>query len=240
MLSFIYMANPQLVSQHDTQWEVNPYEIPVSERPLTRFAWTTVGVGLALLWSPILVALLLSFFDEGTRVMMGIKPMAWPVDPLIYFAFYWAGVHFLLSYPLTQIAYPQTKSFPWPVLRPLALFALLSAPLCSYAYYRAGQLSTGQWVEIFLSVVPSAFAASLAFYRLERRWLFSMWAALGSYIPVFFLNDLMGPFVTYFAYASPSDAFYYFRYIGPMLGMAFLTWAFLGKRELVGAAQQTE
>ncbi len=172
--------------------------------------------------------------------MMGIKPMAWPIDPLIYLAFYWAGVHFLLSFPLTQISYGQTQGFKYPILRCATLFALLSAPLCSYAYYRAGTLSSGQWVEILLAAVPSAFVASLSFYRLERRWIFSALAAVGTYVPVFLINDLMGPFTTYFAYASPYESFYYFRYLGPALAVAFAAWLFLSKRELLGAGESVE
>lgn len=236
------MPKEQIATQQqDTQWESHDNE-PVlhTERPITKFTWGMMGATLALLFSPILLALLFSGFDQGTRVMMGIKPMAWAIDPIIYLAFYWAGIHFLLSSPLTQFGYPATQTFKFPILRCATLFALLAAPLCSYAYYRAGTLSSGQWVEIFMAVVPSAAVASLCFYRLERKWLFSAWAAIGTYVPVFLVNDLMGPFTTYFAYASPYDAFYYFRYVGPAVGIGFAAWLFLSKRELLGTAESVE
>lgn len=221
------------INQQDPQWEPDPSGASVADRPITHFTWGAMGAGLALVWSPVLLAVLLSAFDEGTRVMMGIKPMAWVIDPLIYLAFYGVAIHLLLSFPLIQIGYAQTKSFKFPVLRLLTLFALVTAPLCSYAYYRAGNLSSGQWVEILLAVVPVTLVASLCYYRLERRWLFSAWIAVGTYVPVFLINDLMGPYSTYFAYASPYDWFYYFRYIGPMTGIVYFLWLFLSKRELL-------
>jgi len=193
--------------------------LSITDLPLPKSLWMGMLVSLGFLWLPVLLGILWSPFGDGVRLMVGTKPLQYTLDPLIYLVVYAVVLQVALSTPVGMFAFPQIKRFPFLGMRWGMLFFLLSAPLLSFAYYKTGKMSEDHVTEIFLAVVPAAFLATVYFEKWERKWLITAWLTLGTFVPIFFINDLMGPYSTYFAYASRFEAFYYLRFLGPALSV---------------------
>jgi hypothetical protein len=124
----------------------------------------------------------------------------------------------MLVIPVSLFTYPSVKHFrPWSRL--MVLTALVVAPLLSYAYYTTEKTMLSPSQEIFLSVIPTAIWAVVLFERFQGRAIFALTLAFGVYFNLFVCNDLMGPFRTYFNYASHSPLFYWFRFVSAAISV---------------------
>lgn len=205
-------------AEHDFDPDLDDISRP-EDRPIPPRAWRGLGISLLLLYGPLILGLVLKLTTDGFQFMRGVKPVSYVVDPIVYFALFTFIVHIALVIPLTLFSYPQIRRFNSFLLQTLVLFFLLGAPLVSFAYYRAGKLLEHGIFELLLAVLPGTALAAMSFVRFERRWLITAWLAATVYIPLFCINDLMGPLSTWLAYASRFEFFYGARYVFAVAGV---------------------
>lgn len=193
------------------------------------------AIGLYLL--PLVLVGLSSLMNWGVRFLPGTKPIQYAIDPILYLIFYGTIIHMALAVPMGFFALPQIKNFPYRGVRFGFLFVLIAAPLLSYAYFRAGRSLSGGTTEILLAILPAASIAVYVFERTERPGLLTAFLTVGTYLPLFVINDLLGPFSTYLSYASSEVFFYTLRAICG--GMCFGSICFLVARDSLTARSKS-
>lgn len=180
-----------------------------------------ISIGILFLFLPIGFATGLCQFLPGVR-SWALKTV---FDPILYFGIFFGILHAALVVPLTGVAYPKIQKFPYLGLRVLTLVGLLVPPLVSYAYYRGGVNGASDIQELILMVVPGAILSAIFFEVTQNRWVMSAVYAVTTFIPIFVINDLMGSFPTWAAYASETSTLSYIRSALALTAILF-AWRF--------------
>jgi hypothetical protein len=128
-------------------------------------------------------------------------------------------VHLLLILPL--------KKWVWIEGTPLSSFQLisistllLSLPLISFCYWLGDVRTVIQAQEVTMSVIPAVVLSVLVFFKTRNvfNWVLSLFGMIFFYC--FLVNEILGPFKTYFYVLAQDYRFEYLRAIEPACTIA--------------------
>lgn len=135
---------------------------------------------------------------------------------------FWLGVHGVLLSPLVKSGFLKPGEKPE---RLLAAFVLCCLPLVSFSYW-LGDFRNSLHAYDLAVFAFAALAIPLAiFWRTGSAAALSVGVALTAFIPLFVVEDILGPFSPLFVYASQQPALYSLRTlcVAAALGVATLT-----------------
>lgn len=142
-----------------------------------------------------------------------------PSDTIVYFVGYALGVHLLLTWPMTTMAFPQlTKRSR---LAQLGVPSFLAAlPLVSFAAYLGGVKDLIGMHEALLIVVPAVVLATHFYLVSEQSWIYTLTIVAATFIPFWIANDILATFPVLFGYASKGGELYFWRSVIPVFTTA--------------------
>lgn len=120
---------------------------------------------------------------------------------------------FLLVFPTVHWLYSEgTEKLQGPA-RVIAVTTLLFLPVMSFAYYLGHFREAIDYVETALFLFVPIFTQVLLFEKERSPLVLALGLFVGIFTPVFVVNDLMGPFKTFYNYA-PIDMTAYYMHRG--------------------------
>jgi hypothetical protein len=129
-------------------------------------------------------------------------------DLFFIFLAYLGFLYFLIWWPLERANFIVSRGSKWRVLQSTVL---LSLPLLSFAYYQSHMRDTSQWIEITSAIVPGVLALCVFYWRTGDAVPGFTALALTSFISIFCLSDLLGPFSTLISFTMRGYTVWYLR-----------------------------
>jgi hypothetical protein len=140
---------------------------------------------------------------------------------LITLPIFLLGLHAMLVFPVTQLAYPVLKRrFTTRALRILIVAGYLVPPLLAFGFYKGGINELMDVQELLLIVVPPAVIAALIFEASGAAWLVTAFLGVATWFSFYYMNDGLSGFDTFGSYYSVSAGFYYWRALAPISAVA--------------------
>jgi hypothetical protein len=163
-------------------------------------------------------------------VAIGLGWAQWELGPrsfqdfsilkLVWQAFsFYLFVHFLLVLPLKRWVWIEETP-----LTPFQLIALstllLSLPLISFSYWLGDVRTILQAQEVTISIIPAVVLSTLIFFKTRNvsDWSLSLFSLL--FFNCFLVNEILGPFRTYFYLLAQDYRFEYLRAVFPACSIA--------------------
>lgn len=164
-----------------------------------------------------LVALALGWakWELGPRAVTDFAALKIVVQAILFFAF----VYFALISPL--------KKWVWIEETPLTSYQLiafsslvLSLPLISFAYWVGEVRTLLQAQEVTVSVIPPVVFSVLIFYKTRSVFEWALSLSSMVFFHLFLINEILGPFKTYFYLFAHDYRFEYLRFVYPACTIA--------------------
>ncbi len=135
-----------------------------------------------------------------------------------------AFVVFASALYLTVIAPFLHSGFLVPEEKPerlMVAFALWALPLASFAYWLGDFRNNLHAYDLVLFVFAALVAPLILYWRTGERAVLTLLTASIFFVPLFIIEDILGPFSPLFVYASDSTWLYTLRTLGVVLAITF-------------------
>lgn len=139
---------------------------------------------------------------------------------LALFLVFWAFVHFVLVLPMIHGVWRNLEGHFGPFKRIALSSTLISLPLISFSYWWGEVRTILQAQEVTISIIPSVLLSVLIYDRRQnsRTWSLSLTAMI--FFNLVLVNEILGPFQTYFYLMSHDNRFEYLRALVPAFTIA--------------------
>lgn len=171
------------------------------------------------LWPALAVLTGLSGIELGARAF---GPTPWS-SFFVQFLGLAIGVFAILIWPISVSLWDERQNYSL-VFRFFGSVLLLTLPLCGYSFYLTGAHRVEEWIEITTTVIPSVILATLLYHRTKNVIVWALSLTLFFFFSAFAINEILGPYLTYFSLTARVNSFIYLRTAFPLfsiLGLSF-------------------
>lgn len=198
-------------------------------RSLPSITLVAIFAGLTVLYFPLAVGSSLIETFWSARVAAGAGPAL--LDAVVCFVLCLSVALGVLVFPMAFAGYLHAESS-W--VRVLTVGLLWSLPSLAFGYFVGEFKFAMQAYDYFLGIEIPVLAATVFYWRTQKWMQSALVAAIGMYLGIFLIGDVIGPFPTFVRYSTDTGTFYALRTFLSML--AFASVVFLPLRATVPAA----
>lgn len=185
-------------------------------------AWRAVAITFVVSWAFVPLALLLkdAGWGHGARAYL---PHA-PLELFFKMLFVYFGGFLFLIFPTAYLLYNEgTESWRGLPRVMLATFLML-IPVLSFAYSLGNFREALDYSETAVSLGLVLFTQVLIFEWTRSVLFFSIGTMLGIFMPLFVVNELLGPFPVYFSYAPHNMTLYLLHRLCAAAAAGYCLW----------------
>ena len=197
-------------------------------RPIPSITIVAIFAGLTILYFPLAVSSSLIETFWSARVAAGTGPAI--LDAVLCFVLCLSVALGVLVFPMAFAGYLHTESS-W--VRVLTVSLLWSLPSLAFGYFVGEFKFAMQAYDYFLGIEIPVLAATVFYWRTQKWMQSALVAAIGMYLGIFLIGDVIGPFPTFVRYSTDTGTLYALRTFLSML--AFAAVVFLPLRASVPA-----
>jgi len=181
------------------------------EKSGTRTAATITAAVTAISWMFLPVSQLTGVSSWGWAERAYIPHAG--LELLLTAGIFLFGVFFFLVFPTVHLIYNEANERFQGLARVVFVTLLLSLPLISFSYYLGHIREALDYTETGLFLFVPLFTQVLLYERFRSPVVLTLGLFVGFFLPLFVVNDLMGPFKAFVNYA-PLDMTLYFMHRG--------------------------
>ncbi len=185
-------------------------------------AWRAVITTFVISWVFIPAALLFKAagWGHGARAYI---PYA-GFELLLKGLFLYVGSFFFLVFPTAYLLYNENSESYRGLPRVMLVTVLMLIPVLSFAYSLGNFRETLDYSETAVSLGVAIFTQVLIFESTRSVLVFSVGTALGLFMPLFVVNELLGPFFVYFTYAPQDMTIYWLHRLSAGAALTYCFW----------------
>ncbi len=194
-----------------------------------KHGWKLLVLSLMTLFFFLPVSVLLGWakFFSGPRLLSpGLGPTI-----LFYLPAYLGAIYFMLLAPFLQIRFLRSYERP---LRFIGVFLLWGLPLFSFSYYLGDFKNSLHAYEVGWLLVAALGMPLVLFWRTGNSAVLLLGIGLGTFIPFFVVEDILGPFSPLYVYASQGPWMAFLRtgcVVGSLWIALFATVPVVGRKK---------
>ena len=134
------------------------------------------------------------------------------------------GSYFFIVFPTAYLIYGEATEKVSGLTRVLFVSFLLCLPVFSYAYNAGNFRETLDYAETALSLGVGVLTQVLIFEWSGSVLVFTLGLSVTLFVPLFVVNELLGPYFVYFTYAPHNMTLYWLHRTLSVLAVAYCLW----------------